>query len=111
MRSPSKYETAHLPKGHKFYSMSSNGTVLKHRLVVAEHMNRTLGKNETVLFKDENSHNTDISNLQLLPERIADLVLERRRLLRQMKSASERLVVVNDGLFNKGYLDREGKVV
>jgi hypothetical protein len=60
------YNAIWLPMDHKFASMRNRmGYVLEHRLVVAEKLNRSLTKKETVHHIDGNIANNDPNNLQL----------------------------------------------
>ena len=61
------YVMIHIPLDHKFRGMCHGKTsyIPKHRLVMAEYLDRNLTPEETVHHIDGNKSNNDISNLQL----------------------------------------------
>jgi len=49
-----------------FYDSTNYGTIYLHRLVMMRHLGRSLIEGETVIHKDGNPENNDISNLELV---------------------------------------------
>lgn len=66
-RSPREYVLQLLPEDSPFLSMCTGPRryVLEHRLVMARHLGRPLGRHETVHHIDGDSQNNELSNLQL----------------------------------------------
>jgi len=65
-------------RDHPFYCMAkSDGYVLEHRLVYAQHIGRPLRKEEVVHHIDENRVNNAITNLRLFPSVVNHLTYHR----------------------------------
>ena len=60
-----KPEIITLSEDHSLYCMTYKGKVAKARVIMAEHLGRSLTRNEIVCYKDDFPLNTDIDNLEL----------------------------------------------
>ena len=63
---PRRRKYVYVPKNSPYYSMSSIGTILRSRLVMAQHLGRCLRPFEYVHHKDGDESNDSIDNLGLI---------------------------------------------
>lgn len=76
MEKQKSYKYQQIARDNPFYSMTSNGRISEHRLVMAQHLGRCLSRKELVHHIDNNPRNNNLSNLQLLSYKDHELITE-----------------------------------
>lgn len=79
----------YISKTHPFYRMTYNGYVSEARLNMAEHLGRCLGGDEYIYFKDGNSFNEGVDNLELVSHKEFTKMNQIRRVSNQIEQLTE----------------------
>lgn len=68
-----------------YYPMSYNGYISPARLAMAKHLDRCLGSDEYIYFKDGDSFSTSVDNMLLVSHKELNKLSEIRRLSKQIE--------------------------
>lgn len=81
-------------KDSPYYRMSYRGYILSARLKMAEHLQRCLGSDEYIYFKDDNPFNTDDSNMELVSHKELNKLIKIGKLTRRIANLTDHQVLL-----------------
>ena len=91
-----------ISKDHPYYRTSNKGNIAESRLVMANHLDRNLTKDDIVYYKDGNQEDNSIGNLILLTRREFATIRDLKRLRDQKVRISSKISIYENYMVKVG---------